>query len=101
MSEEPEGTFEEQLGEFARRIEELQRSQQEIAYAQCLTRLARDQGLLSSTRPPRHSALRHFRQTVAGWRHREQAVPDQPEEGSAVIVIDEKTVVVTGEGEPL
>ena len=47
---QPSAASEHQLDDFARHIEALQQHHQQVAYALCIERLARDSGLLSSRR---------------------------------------------------
>jgi hypothetical protein len=99
MSEPSSSSFDRQLGEFSQRIEELQHQQQQLAYALCLVRLARDRAVLSDSLHARRSPFRYLLNLLSGLRHRVRVRADQPEDNGMVIVIDEHTTVVNGERE--
>ena len=79
-------TSEHQLDDFARHIEALQHQHQQVAYALCIERLARDSGLLSSRRH-RFPGLRRIGHWFTERRNRvvriDKGVGDEPQ----VIVI--------------
>jgi len=83
------------LDDFTRHIEALQQHHQQVAYALCIERLARDSGLLSSRRR-RFPVLRRIGDWFTERRNRvvriDKVLGDQPQ----VIVI---TAHADGEGE--
>lgn len=83
---QPSAASEHQLDDFARHIEALQQHHQQVAYALCIERLARDSGLLSSRRR-RFPGLRRIGHWFTERRNRvvriDKVVGDEPQ----VIVI--------------
>jgi hypothetical protein len=88
--EQPKASAQRQIDDFARRIMVLQQQHQQIAYALCVERLARDIGLL----PARPTLRSWYAERIEGWlsfwRHRApSACPGVAyEQGRGVIIID-------------
>ena len=83
---QPSAASEHQLDDFARHIEALQQHHQQVAYALCIERLARDSGLLSSRRR-RFPGLRRIGHWFTERRNRVVRIDKVVGEEPQVIVI--------------